>query len=836
MKPVKRKHRFLFWLRKRRGDPLNETRFTERAQTALRLAQECSAELGHGYVGSEHLLLGLSREGRGVAARVLQSAGLEPETLRAAIARTVGVGAPGALPSQGLTPRCKKIIEISLAEAARLGHHYVGTEHLLLGILREGDGVAVRVLSGAGLEPRRLLGDVTAAMGGEAPPPYRSGGKPRSERDYAGESKLLEQFCRDLTRMAASALLDPVVGRDKEIDRVIQILSRRQKNNPALIGEPGVGKTAVAEGLARRLVAGEVPDELRRKRLLSLDLSAMVAGTKYRGEFEEKLKHVLQEVRRAGNVILFIDELHTIVGAGSAEGAIDAANILKPALSRGELQVVGATTIDEYRRYIEKDAALERRFQPITVREPDREETLAILRGLRGRYETHHHLVISDQAIEAAVDLSRRYLPQRFWPDKAIDLMDEAASQARLQGRTLPPELQQLSQRSQQARVQMSQAIRQQDFERAAMLRDAEESFRSQFEGARQLWQENQGQRTVEASHVRQVLSQWTGVPVTDPEEQDRQALLSLEPRLRQDLLGQDRAVSAVAQAIRRGRLGLGDPKRPVGCFLLMGPSGVGKTQLCRSLAAALFGSEEALIRFDMSEYMESHAVSRLIGSPPGYVGHEEGGQLTEAVRRHPYSVVLFDEVEKAHPDVFNVLLQVLDDGRITDSQGRTVDFKNTIIILTSNLGSQYLLDGIDAGGEITEAARKAVTELLHHSFRPEFLNRLDEIVFYKPLTKENITRIIDLLTAELNGRLAEKQLTVTLTDSARRFIIDSAYDPAFGARPLRRFVQHTVETLISRRIIADEAAPGETLTVDCVDGQLTVSSHTVLRGEVVDA
>ena len=807
---------------------MNETRFTERAQAALRLAQEGSAELGHGYVGSEHLLLGLAREGKGVAAKVLQAAGVEPEGLKAAIAGLVGVGAPGGAPSQGLTPRCKKIIELSLAEAARLGHHYVGTEHLLLGILREGDGVAVRVLTGMGTEPRRLHADVVAAMGGDASPsPFRGNGKTR-EREYGGDARLLEQFARDLTRLAAGGMLDPVVGREKEIKRVIQILSRRQKNNPALIGEPGVGKTAVAEGLARRMVAGDVPDELRSKRLMALDLSAMVAGTKYRGEFEEKLKHVLQEVRRAGNIILFIDELHTIVGAGSAEGAIDAANILKPALSRGEIQVIGATTLDEYRKYIEKDSALERRFQPITVREPTREQTLAILKGLRGRYESHHHLTITDRALEAAVDLSIRYLPQRFLPDKAIDLVDEAASQARLSARTLPPELRQLEERAVQAGRQLAQAIRKQDFEEAAMLRDAEGDFRRELEAGRRRWQKQQAPRSVGEAHIRAVLSQWTGVPVCDPDEADRKALAGLETALCRDLLGQDQAAQTVARAIRRGRLGLKDPRRPVGCFLLLGPTGVGKTQLCRSLARTLFGSEEALLRFDMSEYMEPHSVSRLIGSPPGYVGHEEGGQLTERVRRKPWSVVLLDELEKAHRDVWSILLQVMEEGVLTDAQGRKTDFRNTVLVMTSNLGARHFHQkarlGFSQGPEADRSAlEQAVLREARNTFAPEFFNRLDAALVFHPLDSQTLAAITQQMLSQTGERLSALGIGLQVEPEAVRLLAQTGAGQDYGARPLRRAIAAQVEDPAADLMLEGCLKKGDSLQVWAEEGQIRV-------------
>ncbi len=800
-----------------------ENHFSSTALGAIRLAQANAARLGHSYVGSEHLLLGLSCQEYSPAGRILGEHGLDSCALRTAIAQLVGTGTPTHSLHQGLTPRCCQAIQTAAAESRRLGQSTVSAEHLLLGLLGEPECGACRLLQDSGADLSALKQSVTAYLGGEDSAPARPY-RPRETERPAGETRQLDQCSRDLTRMAAEGHLDPVIGRDAELQRVIQILSRRTKNNPALIGEPGVGKTAIAEALALAIADSTAPAHLLGRRVCALDLSAMVAGTKYRGEFEEKLKHVLQEIRRAGNIILFIDELHTIVGAGSAEGAIDAANILKPALSRGELQVVGATTLDEYRRYIEKDAALERRFQPITVREPNREETLAILRGLRGRYETHHHLVISDQAIEAAVDLSRRYLPQRFWPDKAIDLMDEAASQARLQGRTLPPELQQLSQRSQQARVQMSQAIRQQDFERAAMLRDAEESFRSQFEGARQLWQENQGQRTVEVSHVRQVLSQWTGIPVTDPEEQDRQALISLEPRLRQDLLGQDRAVSAVVQAIRRGRLGLGDPKRPVGCFLLMGPSGVGKTQLCRSLAAALFGSEEALIRFDMSEYMESHAVSRLIGSPPGYVGHEEGGQLTEAVRRRPWSVVLLDELEKAHRDIWNLLLQVMEEGTLTDAQGRRADFRNTVLVMTSNIGARRFSSRQKLGFSSPEQAsfdvEQAVLADAKSAFPPEFFGRLDAALVFHPLDQEALAAIARNMLEQVRQRLAALGISFEPENQAVELLAAQALDQPGGARPLRQAIAQAVEDPAADLILSGQLGRGQALTLRALEGQ----------------
>ena len=814
---------------------LHQTRFTQRAQAALRLAQESSAELGHGYVGSEHLLLGLAREGRGVAARVLQSAGLESDAIRAGIARMVGIGAPGASPSQGLTPRCKKVIELSLAEAARLGQNFVGTEHLLLGILREGDGVAVRVISASGLEPRRLYSDVVAAMGGEPSSPFRSG-RAKAEREFASgaETKLLDQFSRDLTRMAASGLLDPVVGRDEEIRRVIQILSRRQKNNPALIGEPGVGKTAVAEGLARRIVAGDVPEDLRGKRLVALDLSAMVAGTKYRGEFEERVKNILTEVRRAGGIVLFIDELHTIVGAGSAEGAIDAANIIKPALGRGELQVVGATTTEEYRRYIEKDAALERRFQPVMVREPDRDTALAILRGVRDRYEAHHRLRITDCALEAAVDLSTRYIAERRLPDKAIDLIDEAASQVRMERLSTPPDLLALEEKVARTCRDKEEAIRGQDFEKAALLRDAEGDFRRELEREKTRWRTGQHTGAVEAEDIAAVVSGWTGVPVTTLTQAESQRLLELENVLHRRVVGQDEAVGAVARAVRRGRVGLKEPDRPTGSFLFLGPTGVGKTELCKALAAALFGSEEALLRFDMSEYMERHTVARLIGSPPGYIGHEEGGQLTEQVRRRPYAVLLFDEIEKAHPDVWGILLQLMEDGVVTDAQGRRTDFRNTVVVMTSNVGAERITarggrlgfaleDRCPGETRPQEGLKEAVMEDLRRVFRPEFLNRLDEIIAFRQLDRGEIAVIAQRMLEQVAARLDGLGISLQVTQAAVDCLARAGFDPDYGARPLRRTIRSQVEDPAAGLILGGALARGGRVAIDAPDGTLTL-------------
>ena len=794
-----------------------DSRFTSTALGAIRLAQENAARLGHCYVGSEHLLLGLACQEYSLAAGLLREAGADSRSLRAAVAQLVGTGAPGPALRQGLTPRCCQVIRRAAEECRRLGGPAVGAEHLLLGVLLEPDSSAARLLGACEVDREGLRRAVYAALGGEdgAPRPMRS----REPERVSGDTRQLDQCARDLTRMAAEGRLDPVIGREEELDRVIQILSRRTKNNPALIGEPGVGKTAVAEGLALAIADGAAPAHLLGKRVCALDLSAMVAGTKYRGEFEEKLKHVLQEVRRAGNIILFIDELHTIVGAGSAEGAIDAANILKPALSRGEIQVLGATTLDEYRRYIEKDSALERRFQPVTVREPSREETLAILRGLRGRYETHHHLTITDGALTAAVDLSIRYLPQRFLPDKAIDLVDEAASRARLSTRVLPEELQKLEERAVQTGRQLAEAIRKQDFEEAAMLRDAEGDFRRELEAGKRRWQAEHAPRAVGEEHIRAVLSQWTGVPVSDPTERDRQALATLEESLHRELLGQDEAARTVARAVRRGRLGLKDPRRPVGCFLLLGPSGVGKTQLCRALAAALFGSQDALLRFDMSEYMEGHSVSRLIGSPPGYVGHDEGGQLTERVRRNPWSVVLLDELEKAHRDVWSILLQVMEEGVLTDAQGRRTDFRNTVLVMTSNLGARHFraqgrLGFLPEEGTDRAEVERAVLAEARRTFAPEFLNRLDGTLVFHPLDGDSLAAITRQLLDQTGERLSALGVSLQVEEEAVRLLAQAGGDRDYGARPLRRAIAAQVEDPAADLLLEGALCSGGTLRV----------------------
>lgn len=803
--------------------------FTAGAETALRLAQESAAELGHSYVGTEHLLLGIAREGRGPGARALSSAGLSVELLRGALIRLIGLGATGGLPAQGLTPRCRECLELSLSEAKRCQAPQVDTGHLLTGLLRQDDSAANRVIASAGKDPRRLLGIVSASFGLSDP---RNTERRRPEREERPNSstKLLDQFSRDLTALASAGELDPVIGREEEVRRVVEILARRRKNNPALIGEPGVGKTAVAEALAIAIAEHRVPDDLASKRLVSLDLSSMVAGTKYRGEFEERVKNILTEVRRAGDVILFLDELHTIVGAGSAEGAIDAANILKPALGRGDLQVVGATTTEEYRRYIEKDAALERRFQPVNVREPSAEASLEILQGLRPRYERHHRLTISDEALSAAVHLSIRYLPDRHLPDKAVDLMDEAASRVRLAGVDLSPELQALERKISDTRRRKEEAIRGQDFEKAAMYRDAEGDFRRTLEKERSALLRARPPLSVTAQNVAAVISTWTGIPVTALTRPESEHLLHLEEALQQRVIGQEKAVTAVSRAVRRGRAGLKEPDRPVGSFLFLGPTGVGKTELCRALAQALFGSEEALIRFDMSEYMEPHTVSRLLGSPPGYVGHEEGGQLTEAVRRRPYSVVLFDEIEKAHEDVWSILLQAMEDGQLTDAHGKKADLRNCVLILTSNVGARR----ITAKGRLgfssqqsqenlrpLEEVEAAVMEDARRTFRPEFLNRLDETVVFRQLGHKELSAIARHMLNRLSTRLAGLGVGLSVTEEAQSFLAQAGFDPDYGARPLRRTIRAQIEDPAAELLLSGSLPSGSTLTITLSAGQL---------------
>ena len=817
---------------------MSENKFTPRAEEALRLSQEAAEELGHGYVGSEHLLLGLIREEEGIAHRVLSEFGVTDEMVCSVLQRSVGHGVSGAAPSQGLTPRAKSVVELAVSEAARMGSGYIGTEHLLMGLLREGGNMGLRILRTIGVDPNKMYSAVLKKLNDASAKAVPSGGSSAARDGDKKSGKALAEFTRDLTEAARSGKLDPVIGREKEIQRVIQILSRRTKNNPVLIGEPGVGKTAIAEGLAERIASGDVPEELLDKRVLSLDLSGMVAGTKYRGEFEERIKNTLDEVKKDGNIILFIDELHTIVGAGSAEGAVDAANIIKPALGRGEIRVIGATTLNEYRKYIEKDAALERRFQPVTVGEPTPEATLEILKGLRDKYEAHHKLTITDEALEAAVQLSKRYIGDRFLPDKAIDLMDEAASQVRMDAESSSPDLKALEEKISTLHREKAEAIAGQDYEKAAQLRDIEKNYQDQVDIERENWRKQMAQNrgSVTADDVAKVVAGWTGIPVTRLTEDESMRLLKLEEKLHQRVVGQDDAVAAVAKAIRRSRVGLKDPKRPIGSFLFLGPTGVGKTELCKTLAEAMFGDENAMVRIDMSEYMEKHTVSRLIGSPPGYVGHEEGGQLTEKVRRKPYSVVLFDEIEKAHEDVWNILLQILEDGIVTDSQGRRVDFKNTVIVMTSNVGAKNItaaesklgFDGKEKDEKETEEARfarirEAVMADLKRTFRPEFLNRIDEIIVFHQLTQDNIVQIARRMLDVTAGRMAQQGITLEADDDAVAELAKDGFDPQYGARPLRRAIQNQVEDAVAEQMLEGSLQSGDTAHVRLKDGKVVI-------------
>ena len=824
---------------------MSENKFTPRAEEALRLSQEAAEEMGHGYVGSEHLLLGLIREEEGIAHRVLSEYGVTDEMVCDVLQRSVGKGLSGTAPSQGLTPRAKSVVELAVSEAARMGSSYIGTEHLLMGILREGGNMALRILRTMGVDPKKMYSSIVQKLN-DTPHTVTSGAS-TANRESDKKNKTLAEFTRDLTEAARAGKLDPVVGREKEIQRVIQILSRRTKNNPVLIGEPGVGKTAIAEGLAERIASGDVPEELLDKKILSLDLSGMVAGTKYRGEFEERIKNTLAEVKKAGNVILFIDELHTIVGAGSAEGAVDAANIIKPALGRGEIRVIGATTLNEYRKYIEKDAALERRFQPVTVGEPTPEATLEILKGLRDKYESHHKLTITDEALEAAVQLSKRYIGDRFLPDKAIDLMDEAASQVRMTAEASSPDLKALEEKITALHREKTEAVAAQDFEKAAQLRDIEKNYQEQVEIERDNWRKQlaQNRGNVTADDVAKVVAGWTGIPVTRLTEDESMRLLKLEEKLHQRVVGQDEAVNAVAKAIRRSRVGLKDPKRPIGSFLFLGPTGVGKTELCKTLAEAMFGDENAMVRIDMSEYMEKHTVSRLVGSPPGYVGHEEGGQLTEKVRRKPYSVVLFDEIEKAHEDVWNILLQILEDGIVTDSQGRKVDFKNTIIVMTSNVGAKNItadaarlgFDGGDKDEKETEEVRfdrirDAVMADLKRTFRPEFLNRIDEIIVFRQLTEDNIRQIARRMLDVTGARMAQQGITLAADDDAVAELARDGFDPQYGARPLRRAIQSMVEDAVAEKMLEGQLKSGDTAHVRLRDGKVVIESEAAPAAE----
>ncbi|RZS79465.1 ATP-dependent Clp protease ATP-binding subunit ClpC [Motilibacter rhizosphaerae] len=812
-------------------------RFTDRARRVVVLAQEEARMLNHNYIGTEHILLGLIHEGEGVAAKALESLGISLEAVRSQVEEIIGQGQQAPSGHIPFTPRAKKVLELSLREALQLGHNYIGTEHILLGLIREGEGVAAQVLVKLGADLNRVRQQVIQLLSGYQGKETATAGGPAE--GAPSTSLVLDQFGRNLTQAAREGKLDPVIGREKEIERVMQVLSRRTKNNPVLIGEPGVGKTAVVEGLSQAIVKGEVPETLKDKQLYTLDLGALVAGSRYRGDFEERLKKVLKEIRTRGDIILFIDELHTLVGAGAAEGAIDAASILKPMLARGELQTIGATTLDEYRKHLEKDAALERRFQPIQVAEPSLPHTIEILKGLRDRYEAHHRVSITDAALVAAATLADRYISDRFLPDKAIDLIDEAGSRMRIRRMTAPPDLREYDERIAGVRREKESAIDAQDFEKAARLRDEEKRLLGDKAQREKEWKAGDMDVVAEVDEelIAEVLATATGIPVFKLTEEESARLLRMEDELHKRVIGQEQAIKALAQAIRRTRAGLKDPKRPGGSFIFAGPSGVGKTELSKTLAEFLFGDEDALIALDMSEFSEKHTVSRLFGSPPGYVGYEEGGQLTEKVRRKPFSVVLFDEVEKAHPDIFNSLLQILEDGRLTDSQGRVVDFKNTVIIMTTNLGTRDISKGFNLGFAATgdtqtgyERMKAKVQDELKQHFRPEFLNRIDDIVVFHQLTEKEIIQIVDLMLARLDERLKDKDMGLELTQSAKQLLAARGYDPVLGARPLRRTIQREIEDALSEKILFGELKAGEIVLVD-TDGEGEGATFT-FRGE----
>ena len=803
-------------------------RFTDRARRVVVLAQDEARGLKHNYIGTEHLLLGLISEGEGVAAKALETMGIKGEAVRASVIEIIGEGEKPVEGHIPFTPRAKRVFELSLREALQLGHNYIGTEHLLLGLLKEGEGVAAQVLTKQGADLAQVRQTVIQMLSG-----YQRGDDEGRESVGAGvggsggpersNSAILEQFGRNLTQAARENKLDPVIGRRVEMERVMQVLSRRTKNNPVLIGEPGVGKTAVVEGLAQAIVHGDVPETIKDKQIYSLDMGSLVAGSRYRGDFEERLKKVLKEIRTRGDIILFIDEIHTLVGAGAAEGSIDAAQMLKPMLARGELQTIGATTNDEYRKYIEKDAALERRFQPVKVEEPSVEETVEILKGLRDRYEAHHRVIITDAAIQAAAELADRYISDRFLPDKAIDLVDEAGARLRIRRMTAPPELRELDEKIAEVRRNKEAAIDDQDFEKAASLRDEESKLAEERKAKEEAWKGGESDEIAEVGdqEIAEVLAMSTGIPVVRLTQTETAKLLKMEDELHKRVIGQDEAVKALAQSIRRTRSGLKDPNRPGGSFIFAGPTGVGKTELAKALAEFLFGDEDALIQLDMSEFSEKHTASRLFGAPPGYVGYDEGGQLTEKVRRKPFSVVLFDEVEKAHPDIFNSLLQILEEGRLTDSQGRKVDFKNTVIIMTTNLGTRDINKGVLTGFQTADNSthdygrmKSKVAEELKQHFRPEFLNRVDDTIVFPPLTKPEIARIVDLMIAKLAKRMEAQDMRLQLTDEARELLADVGFDPVLGARPLRRAIQREIEDALSERILFGELQPGQVVTV----------------------
>ena len=813
--------------------------FTNRAKKAIELADSLAIELGHNYVGTEHILYGLVKEGSGVASKVLQNQGIEPDMVIDEIVNLVGNDSP-ITETLGFTPRTKRVIENAFIEARKLGYNYIGTEHILIGILREADSIATRILLELNVNIPKLYGEIVRVINeGEDFISNEGGNNNRGKGSY-NQTPTLNQFGEDLTKKAEEGKLDPIIGRKTEIERVIQILSRRTKNNPCLIGEPGVGKTAAVEGLAEKIVSGDVPETLKGKRVVTMDISGMVAGSKYRGDFEERIKKALEEAKKAGDVILFIDEIHTIVGAGAAEGAIDAANILKPLLARGEIRLIGATTLNEYRKYIEKDAALERRFSPVTINEPSEKDTIKILKGLRDKFEAHHGVEITDEAIEAAVKMSIRYINDRYLPDKAIDLIDEAASRAKLKTFTEPDSLKKLQEEIEKVENEKEEAVRIQKFEKAASLRDKQKELKEKYEKEQKKWQ-NKNDKTITnitEENVAEVISSWTGIPAKKITEDENVRLKNLEKTLHKRVIGQDEAVEAVAKAIRRGRVGLKDPKRPIGSFLFLGPTGVGKTELSKALAESLFGDENAMIRIDMSEYMEAHSVSKLIGSPPGYVGFDEGGQLTEKIRRKPYSVILFDEIEKAHPDVMNMLLQILEDGRLTDSQGRTVNFKNTVIIMTSNIGARLITDKKTLGFSKTnkdnkekeesskkeyEDIKKEVMDALKKELRPEFINRIDEIIVFHKLTDNEISKIIDIMLKEVTTRLEAQKIKIELEPEVKELIASKGIDKNFGARPLRRTIQSVLEDRLAEEILDGNLKKNKTNKIGVKNGKIVI-------------
>ena len=809
-------------------------RFTERARQVVVLAQEEARTLKHNYIGTEHILLGLLREEEGLAARVLESLDITVERVRAQVVRIVGSGEEVTSGQIPFTPRAKKVLELALREALSLGHNYIGTEHILLGLVRENEGVAARILLDFDADSEKIRNEVIRMLSGPGGRRQGQSGGGGGGAGAPGEgkksSKLLDQFGRNLTKLAAESKLDPCVGRETEIERIMQILSRRTKNNPVLVGEPGVGKTAVVEGLAQRITSSEVPELLKNKQIYTLDLAALVAGSKYRGEFEERLKKVMKEITQRGDIILFIDELHNLVGAGAAEGAIDAASILKPALARGELQTIGATTLDEYRKYLERDSALERRFQQIRVDEPTIDQTVEILRGLRDRYEQHHKVQITDEALRAAGELASRYISDRFLPDKAIDLIDEAASRMRIKSMTSPPANRELESEVETTRRDKEAAIEAQEFEKAAALRDKERKLTQKKRELEQAWESGEsGERpSIGEEEIADIVSMWTGIPVFKLTEAETQKLMRMEDELHKRVIGQHPAIEVISKAIRRSRAGLKDPKRPTGSFIFLGPSGVGKTELARTLAEFLFGDDDALIRIDMSEYMEKHAVSRLVGSPPGYIGYDEGGQLTEAVRRKPYSVLLLDEIEKAHPDVFNILLQILEDGRLTDAQGRTVDFRHAIVIMTSNIGAAEIARNTPLGFAVSddetgityEDMKNRIMGELKKVFRPEFLNRIDDVIVFHKLQKEEIKQIVELLLLRIRESMAERELQLELTEPAKDLLVEKGWDPSMGARPLRRAIQRYIEDPLADFVLREELTPGATVVVDPAEGE----------------